>query len=169
MIAVLRLASLAVLAIGAAACVDRARCDAALEGVARARLEAADRDRQVARLALSQAQLAEELRRGDREALLRRLAALEAENAELSARIEHAERALARARLAAALRRKIDEAVPYVPAKEEAGKDEGSILRRAARPKRQLDEAVPYEARAPSTSARTDEPIKRTLDEAVPY
>lgn len=168
----MRLVCVVVLAAGSVACVGRERCDAALESASHARAAAADRE--LARLALSHAQLAAEvrLRGGDeREALTRRLTALEAENAELSARLTLAEREVARARRAAARSRPLDTTIPYTPRDEPtSGRDEGSILRRATRPRRQLDEAVPYAPAAPApTTARVAEPNRRTLDEVVPY
>jgi len=168
----------AVLAISAVplGCVEKARCDAALEGVAHARAEGDRRDRQLAWLGLWQAQLAAQVQVGvadaEREALRRRASLLEAENAVLAARVERAER-----RPAGGEKRRLDPSVPYdltrlLTRPPVSGKHEGSIFQRATRPSRRLDTVVPYElapgavTRAPSPAAP---PATRTLDEDVPY
>lgn len=176
------LAIIGVLAAASAsvACVDQARCDAAVEGVAQARAEGERRDRQLAWLGLWQAQLAAQTQGGtplgggdaEREALRQRVALLEAENAALTVRLDRAEQKLG----ATSSKRRLDPSVPYplttsLDRPPASGKHEGSILRRAARPSRKLDPVVPYE---PGSGAVTQAPpaappATRMLDEDVPY
>jgi hypothetical protein len=166
------LAMSGVLAMAAAqvACVDQARCAAAIDGVAQARAEGERRDRALAWLGFQQAQLAAQVNGdGEREALRRRVAMLEAENAALAARLE----TLAPPRAASSVKRRLDPSMPYeLDRAPVSGKQEGTIFRRAIRPSRTLDPMVPYEPEAGAvTQAPTSAgpPATRTLDEDVPY
>jgi|HubBroStandDraft_6_1064221.scaffolds.fasta_scaffold221056_1 hypothetical protein len=180
----------ALLLLGAtSACVDASRVDALEAGVARMRVDAAQRDwqreQQIAWLRWGQVMLAGEVRGHgtDRDGLARRLAALEAENADLTARLERAEQRrdlpVAVPSPAFALvetpARVLDENVPY---------DLGGFVprrpgKRAAPPPprpasvhaRRLDENVPYDQDARSSDARSTEAkvFPRVLDETVPY
>lgn len=158
--------------------IDGARCDQALEGVAREQRAAAARDHQIAWLGWKQAELTRALGDArasadpDREALLRRIGALEDENAALTVRLGRAERD----RAAAAAKRRLDETVPYDrrPVVEPRASDEDELVQRSApRASRTLDEYVPYErhtgaARRASRAIATPRSTRR-LDTAIPY
>lgn len=166
----------------ASGCIDEARCDAAMDGIARARREAVQRDLQIAWLGWQQAQIAAAVVDGgtrvtsdpERDAMQRRIAALEAENASLMVRLGRAERELAAPR-GSLSRRRLDEAVPYDRVAVRPSDDDGLVRRGMLPSARTLDEAVPYELQAehraaPLTTLRASKPpSKRTLDESVPY
>jgi hypothetical protein len=173
------------LSVSSIACVDATRCEAALDGVERARAEAARHEQEIALLGARQAALAGAmggLRDAEREALRGRIAALEAENMALAARVQRAEEKLAEARgtPVVTIRRRLDEAVPYDVASlsrpRASAKSEAGALRRVVKPMRRLDEASPWgdDARVgvsngPRAARGADEPARRTLDEEVPY
>jgi hypothetical protein len=166
----------ALLILGAtSACVDASRVDALDESVARMRAESALRDQQIGWLRWGQVVLAGVVygRGGDRDALARKVATLEAQNADLSARLDRAERrgdapdTLAAAPAVAT--RVLDENVPYevggfAVATRRADKRPGVSARPVSAHARRLDETVPYDA--PATEARV---FPRVLDETVPY
>jgi hypothetical protein len=181
----------ALLILGAtSACVDASRVDALDESVARMRAESALRDQQIGWLRWGQVVLAGEVygHGGDRDALARKVAALETENADLSARLDRAERRDAPDTPSAApavATRVLDENVPYevggfaVPVRGRAATrrpdkravtlgDGQRLPGPPARPvsahARRLDETVPYDAQA--SEARV---FPRVLDETVPY
>jgi len=137
--------------LGAAGCADPSRLDALEANLGRARAEAALRDRKLEWLRWGQSVLAERAalqgsapRPAD---LLEKIAALQAENAALRARLDRAER-------------RLDEAHPDAPPRPAHA--------------RTLDAQVPYELTAAKDPAgpppdRSDKAPRRTLDETVPY
>jgi hypothetical protein len=133
---------------GAAGCADPSRVDAVEAGLARVRAEGTLRDQKLVWLHDHQMILAAyAVRRDEREALAKRIAALEAENAALLQRLSRAERRI-----------------------EAAGGDAH------AGPARALDEQIPYELAShhpdgsPAAPAPDHtQPPRRTLDERVPY
>ena len=83
-------------ALGATSCADNSRCDAALASIERARAEARQHDAQLTWLRMQLAVFAAELQArnaADRDVLLQRLALLQAENAALAQRLDHAQQA----------------------------------------------------------------------------
>ena len=158
------LSAAALLSAGAStACVDEARCEAVVggAGVARARVEVAQRDLQIAWLRGRESAMASQMesasvsRGGD--TLLRKVAALEAENAALTERLGRAERVLDE------VRGKASASLDGAPAQA---------------PTRRLDEAVPYDLTGlltrprPSPRRQAQAPRReppRRLDETVPY
>lgn len=169
------------LLVGAPACVDASRVDVLETSVARMAAEAAQRDQvrdqQVGWLRWGQIVLAGEVygHSSDRDGLARRLAALEAENAALTARLEHAEQHREAPRIAFvdAPARVLDETVPYDlgfvarrPDKRLGKRPEAPPPRAASAHARRLDENVPYEHDARSSDAKD---LPRVLDETVPY
>ncbi len=80
----------AVIALGGAACADTSRCDAALASIDRIHADARMRDAQIVLLRAQLATFAADLQArsaADRDLLLQRLAALQAENAALAQRL----------------------------------------------------------------------------------
>jgi hypothetical protein len=101
---------------GATGCADPSRLDALEAGLARVRAEGTLRDQKIAWLHHNQTIVAAyAVPRDEREALARRIAALEAENAALLKRLARAERRLEAAGSDAQEppRRTLDEQVPY--------------------------------------------------------
>jgi hypothetical protein len=177
---VLTASGLLLLAGASTACVDEARCDAALAGVAGVRSEAArretQRDAQIAWLRWWQTSMAVQLQsvaaNAGNDALKRQLAALEAENAMLAQRLERAERRIEEARAPASsvehglaaqppvAPRRLDPVVPYDLT--------GFLSRPPSSGKREAHGATgaasrPLERRDPVPAGQ------RTLDETVPY
>lgn len=157
------------------ACVDQARtCGAALSEATRARAEAEVHDRRIAWLVSWQGQLAAQQRAtaarlGDEssEALRIKVAALETENAMLSARLERAER-----RLSVTSQRRLDTAIPYAFAAaltKPRSTAKHPPADRRARIARTLDETMPYDMLLPATAVDDARSGPRTLDEHVPY
>ena len=157
----LLITSAAVLLAGAStACVDEARCDAALAGVTRVRAESAQQGAQIAWLHEWQLSMASRMASAaspDSEALKQKLAALEIENAALTERLARAERRLDEGHAVATgtpesapaqgRTRRLDEVVPYdltgfLTRPRPSSRREAQAPRRA--PSRQLDETVPY-------------------------
>jgi hypothetical protein len=189
------LAAALLLSAAAPACVDAARVDALEANVARIRAESAQRalqqEQQLGWLRWGQIVLARDVygQAADHDVLVRKLAVLEAENAELTARLERAEqrRDAPRAMPADALglrpglradeppyapgpARVLDETIPYdvgsfVPAvAKKTEKRPAPPARVPSAHARRLDEAVPYAA--PASEAKI---FPRVLDETVPY
>jgi hypothetical protein len=118
-----------------AGCADPSRVDAVEAGLARVRAEGTLRDQKLAWLHDHQTILAAyAVRRDEREALAKRIAALEAENAALLQRLSRAEHRLdAATGVPPAPTRTLDEQVPYE-----------LVSDRAQPARRTLDERVPY-------------------------
>jgi hypothetical protein len=158
MIPVSRLAWLALLAViapTAGACVDAGRCEAALAGADRARADALRQEAQVMWLRMQLATFAGDLQArsaADRDMLLRRLAALEAANAAVLARLDHPQAG------AVAVP---PPPVPPPPAPPPPAPPPPPVAKRAPPP---LDTSSPYAPRGASPP-RTALPI----DEASPY
>lgn len=165
---VLRVAALSVGLAGASAgCVDQARCDEAESAVARARVEAAQRELRMAWVQWQEATFLRQIQARDamrEDVWTRRIRALEATNAELAARLERAEQrayaadpregdrdAIGRKLTRAAPTRTLDPVIPYrltgVDAPEASGDAAAQEIVKAGHkaPVRKLDETVPYE------------------------
>jgi hypothetical protein len=129
-----------------AGCADPSRVDAVEADLARVRAEGTLRDQKIAWLHDHQMILAAyAVRRDEREALAKRIAALEAENAALLQRLSRAEHRL--------------DAVPMGTSPPNPGTGNAPPA-----PTRTLDEQVPYELMSDRA-----QPARRTLDERVPY